>query len=49
MYFNSPPEVDLPISQVEVEQASVTTPIPISIKVNRHLKEGRPLDKKIID
>lgn len=55
MYPNNPREVDLPISQVEVEQGLVmpleSTPIPttIKLKVVRHLKEVKPLDKKIID
>jgi len=53
MYLNNPPEVDLPISQVEVEQNLVIPlepiPIPTPIKVNQHLSEVKLLDKKIID
>ena len=42
MYLNNPPEVDLPISRIEVVQVSVTIPIPTPIKV-------KLLDKKILD
>ena len=53
MYPNNPREVDLPISQVEVEQGLVipleSTPIPTLIKVYQHLSEVKLLDKKIID
>ena len=55
MYPNNPREVDLPISQVEVEQdlvilpEPIPTPIPIQIKVNQHLSEVQLFDKKICD
>jgi hypothetical protein len=53
--LNNPLDLDLPISQIEVEQdlvihlEPIPIPTPTLIKVNQHLSEVRLLDKKIID